>query len=180
MKKSELKKIIKNLIIEQSLANDAGGTLTLDPQYDGGVGGGQKPPTAMATAILNGEESAMINRFKDYIKQGTNKDWDAIPKSIVQGFIQQYTNEVEPRAVNQGADTDAFFQALGINPADTQGATPEVELKPDVELVLKYSDKINTKIEWVNLINSVADLEVRGISPTIKAQVMRQILKRLS
>lgn len=117
-------------LYEQPLANVPAGTLTLDPKYDGGVGGMQNPPTAMAAAILNGEESAMINRFKDYIKQGTGKNWDAMPADIVKGFIQQYTNEVEPRAVDKGADTNAFFQALGLNPADTQVATTAVAFEP--------------------------------------------------
>jgi hypothetical protein len=64
-------------------------------------------------------------------------------------------------------------------PEDSPESSPESELSPDVELALKFSSRINTRPEWVELVNKTIDLEIRGISNSIKATTLRDKLKEL-
>ena len=56
---------------------------------------------------------------------------------------------------------------------------PEQELSQDVELALKFINRINTKPEWVELINQIVGLEIKGMSNSVKSQTLRTILKTL-
>ena len=140
----------------------------------------------MADALLNGQEVDLVNRFKDYIKKGTGKSWDEIPDDIVQGFIQQYTNEVEQRAVERGADTLAFFTALSMSADDIEKYGDEFKkdnLTRDAEAISSHAllQKINNKQEWEETMQVILDLRntIQSVTSSTVKSFLYNALKNL-
>jgi len=59
-------------------------------------------------------------------------------------------------------------------PTDTHS-----DLSKDVELMLRYSDRINTRIEWEELFKTIMDLDVQGTTQAFKVQVLRKTMQNI-
>jgi len=59
-------------------------------------------------------------------------------------------------------------------PTDTHS-----DLSKDVELMLRYSDRINTRIEWEELFKTIMDLDVQGTTQAFKIQVLRKTMQNI-
>ena len=53
------------------------------------------------------------------------------------------------------------------------------EISKDVEMMLKQVSRINTKDEFIELFKAIMDLEVRGMSDSMKATLLRNTIKTL-
>ena len=94
-------------------------------------------------------------------------------KSGYMGYSEPVNEQLATIQRDQETDTDPDPES-NQNPPE-----PEKEISQDVEVMLKQVSRINTKAEFVELFNAILDLEVRGMSDAMKAQLLRNAIKEL-
>ena len=70
------------------------------------------------------------------------------------------------------------FIAKLIKEQEISGETP-IKQSADVKIILTYIDKIDTKVEWIELLNGIIDHPVKGMEDSVKIATIRKKLQTL-
>jgi len=62
---------------------------------------------------------------------------------------------------------------------ETNGGLPTKQ-SADVKIILTYIEKIDTKVEWIELLNGVIDHPIKGMEDSVKVATIRKQLSKLS